>query len=81
MQRLRPSISDGLVQGSFPVLEPNEYKAFEMMPLVVETDPSPAAELPFHVAVALRIIDASSSLRFVIDRQRPGGCDGGIGGT
>jgi len=51
------SISDGLVHGSFPVLEPNEYKAFDIMPLVVETDPSPAAGLPFQTATALRIME------------------------
>ena len=51
------SISDGLVQGSFPVLDPNEYSAFDIIPLVVETEPSPAAGLPYHVATALRIID------------------------
>jgi hypothetical protein len=56
------SISEGLVHGSFPVLDPNEYKAFEMTPLEVDTDPSPAAGLPFHVATALRIIKSTSVL-------------------
>jgi len=55
--RAAANISDGLVQGSFPVLDPNEYKALDRTPLVVETEPSPTAGLPFHVATALRIID------------------------
>jgi hypothetical protein len=59
------NISDGLVHGSLPVLEPNEYKAFDIMPLVVETDPSPAAGLPFQSATALRIITASFVLSWL----------------
>jgi hypothetical protein len=53
------NISDGLVQGSLPELEPKEYRVFDMMPLVVVTAPSPIAGLPRHVAVALRIITIS----------------------
>jgi hypothetical protein len=53
------SISEGLVQGSLPVLDPKEYKAFDMTPLEVVTRPSPMAGLPFHTAVALRIMMAS----------------------
>jgi hypothetical protein len=53
------SISDGLVQGSLPVLEPKEYNALEITPLDVETEPSPAPGPPLHIATALRIIDTS----------------------
>src|SRR5579872_4630153 len=60
------SISEGLVHGSLPVLEPNEYRAFDIMPLVVETDPSPAAGLPFQIATALRIIATSWCLALLI---------------
>src|SRR5262252_7166521 len=55
------SISDGLVQGSLPVLEPKEYRAFDITPLDVVTRPSPMAGLPFHTAVALRIMIASQT--------------------
>jgi hypothetical protein len=54
------SISEGLVHGSLPVLEPNEYNAFDITPLVVVTAPSPMAGLPRQVAIALRIIGISS---------------------
>jgi hypothetical protein len=55
------SISDGLVQGSLPVLDPKEYRAFDMTPLEVVTKPSPIAGLPFQTAVALRIMIASET--------------------
>jgi hypothetical protein len=72
------SISDGLVQGSFPVLEPNEYRAFDMTPLVVVTAPSPMAGLPLQVAIALRIIRSPRSNQFLsifIEQETANGCD------
>jgi hypothetical protein len=51
------SISEGLVHGSLPSLEPAAaYSAFDITPLDVETKPSPIIGLPFQIATALRIM-------------------------
>jgi hypothetical protein len=66
------NISDGLVQGSLPLLEPKEYNDLFIMPLVVVIRPSPVSGLPVQVAVALRIMGTSACyFIFILYRSIP----------
>jgi hypothetical protein len=73
------SISDGLVHGSLPVFEPNEYSAFDMTPLVVATAPSRWLDFLSMLRLHSEIISSPRSDRsaLVIDRRPTKGCDPG----